>query len=97
MRLAEQQAPSLAARQAVLDSANDAIEPAGQLPDPELVAGIDNLPVTTGDAFSLTHDFMTMRKVGVMQTFTRRAKRDARTQRAAAGAEREHALLLKNG
>lgn len=92
--LAEQQAPSLVARQAALDSANQAIGPASQLPDPELVAGIDNLPVTTSDAFSLNRDFMTMRKVGVMQTFTRRAKRDARARRAEAGAEREHALLL---
>lgn len=94
VRLAEEQAPSLAAREAALESANAAIAPASQLPDPEFVAGVDNLPVTTGDAFSLTRDFMTMRKVGVAQTFTRRAKREARAQRAAAGAEREHALLL---
>ncbi|HEY2395825.1 MAG TPA: TolC family protein [Paraburkholderia sp.] len=94
VRLAEQQAPMLEARRAAVESASDAIGPAGQLPDPELVAGIDNLPVTTGDAFSLTDDFMTMRKVGVMQTFTRHAKRDARTQHAEAGAERARALLL---
>jgi outer membrane protein TolC len=94
VRLAEQQAPSLDARQAALTSAADAVGPAGQLPDPELVAGIDNLPITTGDAFSLTRDFMTMRKVGVMQTFTRREKRDLRTRRAEAGAERERALLI---
>ena len=93
VRLAEQQAPSLDARQAALVSASDAIGPAGQLPDPELVAGVDNLPVTTGDAFSLTRDFMTMRKVGVMQTFTRREKRELRTRRAEADAERERALL----
>jgi len=93
VRLAEQQAPSLDARQAALTSATDAVGPAGQLPDPELVAGVDNLPVTTGDAFSLTRDFMTMRKVGVMQTFTRREKRDLRTRRAEASAERERALL----
>ena len=92
VRLAEQQAPSLEARQAAVQSASDAIGPAGQLPDPELVAGIDNLPVSTDDAFSLTRDFMTMRKVGVMQTFTRREKRDARTRRAEAAAEREQAL-----
>lgn len=94
VRLAEQQAPSLGARQFAVQSANDAIEPAGQLPDPELIAGIDNLPVTTDDAFSLTRDFMTMRKVGVMQTFTRREKREARMRRAAATAEREQALQI---
>ena len=90
---AEQQAPSLRARQAALESSSSAIGPAGQLPDPELVAGIDNLPVTTADAFNPTRDFMTMRKVGVMQTFTRREKREWRTQRAQADADRERALL----
>ena len=93
VRLAEQQAPSLEARQAAATSAADAIGPAGQLPDPELVAGIDNLPVTTGDAFSLTRDFMTMRKVGLTQTFTRREKRESRTRRAQADTERAEALL----
>lgn len=93
VRLAEKQAPSLEARQAAVQSASDAVGPAGQLPDPELVAGIDNLPVTTGESFSLTRDFMTMRKVGLMQTFTRHAKRDARTQRAEADTERAQALL----
>lgn len=94
VRLAEQQAPALEARRFAIQSASDAIEPAGQLPDPELVAGIDNLPVTTGDSFSLTRDFMTMRKVGVMQTFTRPEKRAARMRRAAAAAEREQALQI---
>jgi outer membrane protein TolC len=93
VRLAEQQAPVLDARRAAVDAATDAIRPAGELPDPELVAGIDNLPVTTGDAGSLTRDFMTMRKIGVMQAFPRREKRELRTQRARATAEREAALL----
>ena len=94
VRLAEQEAPSLAARAAALASANAAIGPAGELPDPELVAGIENLPVDTADAFSLTRDFMTMRKVGIMQTFTRSGKRELRRQRAQAEAERERALLV---
>ncbi len=93
VRLAEQQAPSLDARRAAVDAATEAIRPAGELPDPELVAGIDNLPVTTGDAGSLTSDFMTMRKVGVTQAFPRREKRELRTRRAQAAAERETALL----
>lgn len=93
VNLAERQAPSLDARRAAVDAATDAVRPAGELPDPELVAGIDNLPVTTSDAGSLTRDFMTMRKVGVMQAFPRREKRELRTQRAQAAAERESALL----
>ncbi|HEX7917663.1 MAG TPA: hypothetical protein VF497_18070, partial [Rudaea sp.] len=84
VREAEAQAPNIAARAAALTSAERAIVPAGELPDPQLVVGIDNLPVTTNDAFHLNRDFMTMRKVGVMQTFTRAEKRELRTQRAEA-------------
>ena len=93
VRLAEDDSPAINARKAAVESADDAVAPAGALPDPQLVAGIDNLPVTTGDAFSVTRDFMTMRKVGVMQDFPQRAKRKSRTERAQAIAERERALL----
>ena len=54
---------------------------AGQLPDPVLKAGIDNLPVTGEDRFSTTRDFMTMRRIGVMQELTRGEKRELRAQR----------------
>jgi len=93
VRLAEQESPAITARRAAVESAEDAITPAGALPDPQLVAGVDNLPVTTGDAFSLTNDFMTMRKIGVMQEFPRREKRQLRTERAQATAAREQAIL----
>ncbi len=93
VRLAETESPSIEARKAAVLSAESAIAPAGALPDPQLVAGIDNLPVTTGDAFNVTRDFMTMRKVGVMQEFPQQAKRRSRTERAQAMAERERALL----
>src|SRR5678816_126066 len=51
---------------AVLASREMAVA-AGQLPDPVLKLGIDNLPVTGEDRYSLTRDFMTMRRIGVMQ------------------------------
>ena len=91
--LAEKASPAIVARQAAAESAEDAISPAGALPDPQLVVGVDNLPVSTADAFSLTNDFMTMRKVGVMQEVTRGEKRHLRTERAQAAAARERALL----
>ena len=93
VHLAEDASPSITAREAAVESAEDAVAPAGALPDPQLVAGIDNLPVTTGDAFNVTRDFMTMRKIGVMQDFPQREKRRSRTERAQAMAERERALL----
>ena len=54
---------------------------AGQLPDPVLTLGVDNLPIEGADRFSLTRDFMTMRRIGVMQEITRIDKRRLRAQR----------------
>lgn len=79
MRLAEQNAPTLTAQNARLNAARHAVIPAGELPDPKLVVGLDNLPVTGPDRFSLTSDFMTMQRIGVMQEIPNRDKRSART------------------
>jgi outer membrane protein, heavy metal efflux system len=49
---------------------------------------VDNLPVTTADRYSFTRDFMTMRKIGVMQTFPNGEKRRLQGERA----EREIAV-----
>src|SRR5687767_5857230 len=62
-------APQVVAAAATLEAAQITAPSAGRLPDPEFVAGIENLPIETADRFSLTRDFMTMRKVGLMQTF----------------------------
>ncbi len=61
---------------------------AGQLPDPVLKLGVDNLPVNGSDRFSFTRDFMTMRRIGVMQELTRGAKRELRVQRFEREAEK---------
>lgn len=67
-------APDLSARTANLEAMQAQAISAGRLPDPELIVGIDNLPVTGADAYSTTRDFMTMRKIGVMQEFPRPTK-----------------------
>jgi cobalt-zinc-cadmium efflux system outer membrane protein len=67
--------PQIVAAQASLEGAQDLAPGAGRLPDPEAIIGVDNLPVNSSDQFSLTRDFMTMRKIGVMQTFPNGAKR----------------------
>ncbi|HEY8709930.1 MAG TPA: TolC family protein, partial [Burkholderiaceae bacterium] len=41
----------------------------------------NNLPINGPDRYSLTNDFMTMRSIGVMQEFTRKDKRRARSAR----------------
>ena len=66
---------------------------AGRLPDPRLGLGLENVPVTGADAFSLTADFMTMFKVGWMQEVPNRGKRKAQVEVALALTEREQAVL----
>jgi outer membrane protein TolC len=61
---------------------------AGQLPDPVLKAGVDNLPVNGPDRLSLTSDFMTQRRIGVMQEVTRADKRRLRAERFERDAEK---------
>jgi len=76
------EAPQVAASTAMLEGAQAVAPSAGRLPDPELVTGVDNLPVDTADRFSFTRDFMTMRKIGVMQSFPNRTKRRLQSERA---------------
>jgi outer membrane protein, heavy metal efflux system len=77
-------APQIGAGTANVEGMQASAVSAGRLPDPEVIVGIDNLPVTGADAYSTTRDFMTMRKAGVMQEFPAAAKR--RAQRELAGA-----------
>ncbi|MEO8344179.1 MAG: TolC family protein [Betaproteobacteria bacterium] len=81
LMLARNRSQSLVAQDAAASAARDLSVIAGQLPDPVLTVGINNLPVNTSDRFSLTDDFMTMRSIGVMQEFTREDKRMARMAR----------------
>ncbi|NNG21429.1 TolC family protein [Telluria aromaticivorans] len=61
---------------------------AGQLPDPVLRVGVENLPVEGPDRLSLNRDSMTMRRVGVMQELPRAEKRRLRSERFEREAER---------
>jgi outer membrane protein TolC len=81
LRLAQQRSRALPAQDAAASAAREMSVAAGQLPDPALKAGINNLPVNKADRFSLTRDFMTMRSIGLMQEFTRAGKRQARAAR----------------
>jgi len=92
-RLAREQAPTLAAQQLALAGAQAAQPAAATLPDPRLTLGVENLPISGADRFSLTRDFMTMQRIGVMQEVPNRAKRAARAAGAQARVERERATL----
>lgn len=81
LSLAQERSRQLSAQDSAAGAAREMAVAAGQLPDPTLKAGINNLPVNGEDRFSLTRDFMTMRSIGVMQELTSADKREARSAR----------------
>ncbi|MGH8804388.1 MAG: TolC family protein [Polaromonas sp.] len=98
-QLAAARSQQLVAQNAVTRAAREMAVSAGQLPDPVLKLGVNNLPANGPDKFSVTRDFMTMRSVGVMQEFTRSGKREARTarfEREAETAEAGRQVALAN-
>jgi len=70
--------PTVEAQKAALDSARQSVRPAGQLPDPQLALGIENLPISGADRFRLNRDEMTMASIGIMQDVPSDATRRAR-------------------
>ncbi|MBW8845502.1 MAG: TolC family protein [Burkholderiales bacterium] len=89
--LAVQHSATTRAAQAGTLSATEAARAAGQLPDPVLTAGIDNLPITGRDRLSTTADGMTMKRIGVSQEWLSADKRAAQRAAARAGVDREAA------
>lgn len=82
-RLAVARSQQLVAIEAAATAARRMAQSASQLPDPVLKFGIDNLPVSGPDRFSVTRDFMTMRRIGLMQELPAADKRQLRGQRGA--------------
>ena len=90
-RRAVERSRQLAAQDLAASASRQMAVAAGQLPDPVLKFGVDNLPVDGADRFSTTRDFMTMRRIGVMQEITRSAKRELRARRFENEAEKSAA------
>ena len=80
-RRAVERSRQVAAQDAAVTASREMAVAAAQLPDPVLKLGVDNLPVNGADRFSLTRDFMTMRRIGLMQELTREKKRELRGQK----------------
>jgi cobalt-zinc-cadmium efflux system outer membrane protein len=91
LELATRSSPDIAVQTASVEAAQSASVAAGRLPDPKLTFGVENLPVTGEERGSLTRDFMTMRKVGLMQDVPNGGKRQSRAAAAAADTERARA------
>jgi hypothetical protein len=74
-QLALQRSRQVVAQDAAVTAAREMAVAAGQLPDPILKAGVDNVPASGADRGSLSADFMTMRRIGFSQEITRGEKR----------------------
>lgn len=85
---------SMQAAQASVRANSEAAVKAGQLPDPMLKAGIDNLPVNGGQRFTVGQDFMTMRRIGIEQEWVSGDKRRLRSALANEQVGRERAGYL---
>jgi len=91
LELATRSSPDIAVQTASVEAAQSASVAAGRLPDPKLTVGVENFPVTGEERGSLTRDFMTMRKVGLMQDVPNGGKRESQAAAAVADAERARA------
>lgn len=79
--IAQGNAPALNAAANSAQAAREMAVAAGQLPDPVLRLGVDNLPVSGPDRLSFSRDFMTMRRIGVMQEYVSTDKRQLSRRR----------------
>ena len=95
-RLAIERSRNLAARSFGIDASRERAVAAGKLPDPVLTLALENLPIEKEQAaeesvnplakrasgrFSITREAMTMRRIGLMQEWTRADKRELRAER----------------
>lgn len=91
--LAVQRSESTRSARAGALSTAESARAAGQLPDPTLQAGIDNLPVTGAGAFRTTSDSMTMTRIGISQEWLSSQKRATRQAAADAVSARDDAQV----
>ncbi len=77
-RLAVERSRQLAGQDAAIAADRSMAVSAAQNPDPILRAGIENLPVTGADQYSVVNESMTQRSIGVTQELTRGEKKRLR-------------------
>ncbi|WP_431824332.1 TolC family protein [Burkholderia sp. F1] len=94
LQSATDRSSSMQAAQASVRASSEAAVKAGQLPDPMLKAGIDNLPVNGPQRFTIGQDFMTMRRIGIEQEWVSGDKRRLRSALASEMVGRERAGYL---
>ncbi|MBF5008662.1 TolC family protein [Burkholderia pseudomultivorans] len=94
LQSATDRSASMQAAQASVRASSEVAVKAGQLPDPMLTAGIDNLPINGDQRFTIGQDFMTMRRIGIQQEWVSGKKRQLRSALADEMVGRERAGYL---
>ncbi|MGV7240562.1 TolC family protein [Caballeronia sp. M23-90] len=94
LQSATDRSASMQAAQSSVRASSQGVIRAGQLPDPTLKAGIDNLPVNGSQGFTIGQDFMTMRRVDIEQEWVSPEKRRLRTALANQEVDRERSGYL---
>ncbi|MDR5855727.1 TolC family protein [Caballeronia sp. LZ062] len=94
LQSATDRSAAMGAAQASIRASSEASVRAGQLPDPMLKAGVDNLPVNGPQRFTIGQDFMTMRRIGIEQEWVSGEKRRLRSALANNVVDRERAGYL---
>lgn len=92
LELAVQRSEAVRGARAGASGASEAARAAGQLPDPVLNVGIENLPITGAERLRTTADSMTMKRVGISQEWVSPGKRALREAAAQAQADRESVM-----
>jgi outer membrane protein TolC len=96
LRLAGERSQQPFALTAAAAAARERAVAAGQLPDPVLKLGVNNLPISGSGQFDFGREAMTSRSIGFAQSFTREDKRHARAgryEREAEAAQAQRALV----
>lgn len=94
LQSATERSASMQAAQASIRARSEAAVKAGQLPDPMLRAGVDNLPINGPERFTIGQDSMTMRRIGIAQEWVSGEKRRLRSALADEVVGRERAGYL---
>ena len=93
VRLSLTDQPVLTGREAQIKAEEQQAIAARQLPDPKLSGGLKELPIDTGEAFSVRRDSFTEFTVGLSQDFPRADKRRLKGERKQLEADADRAAL----
>lgn len=94
-RIALARAPQIAAASARGDAAREMAVAAGQRPDPVLKIGVNSVPISGPNEWSVNREAMSTRSISLMQQLTRSDKLDARRSRSEREADIARSLELR--